>query len=66
MPRRTRKKLSTKEKFIELSWLFVQMAGLFILSWMNATNFDATELKFLGEAAAFIALLKPVRAFFVT
>mgnify|MGYP001613511456 CR=1 FL=1 len=66
MPRRARKRLSGKDKLIELGWLLLQMTGVFLLSWINATRFDKTELYFLGEAAAFIALLKPLRAFFMT
>lgn len=35
-------------------------AGLIVLSWLNATNFDKTEFKFLGEAAAMWVMLHKV------
>lgn len=38
----------TRNKIIRSILLW---SGMVIMSWINATNFDRTELKFLGEMA---------------
>jgi DNA-binding transcriptional regulator of glucitol operon len=57
MPSRKKVVKWTRNKIVRavLMW-----AGLIVLSWFNATNFDKTEYKFLAEAATMWGLLQRV------
>lgn len=49
-----RKKPWTWQQTIKLATM---VFGLFFFSWINATHFDATEMKMIGEVAALGAIV---------
>lgn len=44
-----------------MAWPAAQMAGLIFFAWLNASHFDQTELKMLGEFAAYWKILSIVQ-----
>ena len=52
-----RKQRSSKEKLVDAAWTMAQLGGLMFFAWLNASRFDATEMKMLGEFAVFYKLL---------
>lgn len=60
---RRKKDRTTKEKIIDSLWVLCQMAGLGFFAWLNASHFDATELKMLGEFAVYYKLLETLRGY---
>jgi hypothetical protein len=50
-PRKKHRNL--REVAVDSIWPLVQLGGLMLFSWVNATKFDDTELKMLAEYAVF-------------
>jgi hypothetical protein len=63
MPRKKKPELTVKQRVMEAGWLVFQMGGLVFFSWLNAANFDQTEIKMLGEFAVFYKLLSTLKGY---
>lgn len=57
MPAKQKPQKWTRNKILRAVFMW---GGLITLSWINATNFDKTELKFLAQSVAMWALLQKV------
>ena len=60
MPRR-KKPQTWREIRNALLWPAMQLGGLAFFAWLNASHFDATELKMLGEFAAYWKILSTIQ-----
>lgn len=62
MPRRNKRTKKTwKEISSDLAMSGAALVGLVFFSWLNATTFDATELKMIAEFAAYWKILTTVK-----
>jgi DNA-binding transcriptional regulator of glucitol operon len=57
MPPKKKPVTWTRNKIVRAGFMW---CGLIALSWLNATNFDKTEYKFLGQAAGMWIILQKV------
>ena len=60
MPRR-KKPQTWREIRNAILWPALQLAGLAFLAWLNASHFDATEMKMLAEFAAYWKILSTIQ-----
>lgn len=56
-----RKPKGWKETALSLIWPGLNLVGLVFFSWLNATQFDQTELKMLGEFAVYWKIISEVK-----
>lgn len=61
MPRR-KKPQTWREIRNATLWPMLQLAGLAFFAYLNASHFDATELKMLAEYAAFWKILSTIQS----
>lgn len=59
MPKK--KKKTWSEIGLDVGTSVAALAGLFFFSWLNATKFDATELKMIAEFAAYWKILSTIK-----
>lgn len=60
-PFRRKKDRTFKQRVVDSIWPVLQLAGLCFFSWLNASHFDATEIKAIGEFVAYWKILGVVR-----